>query len=1009
MSDMRERNKNVLGKKTSQVGAQDSEAGSDNLQPTPRRQGLSIGENLRKMLSNRQRNILGVSLFAACASIVGLLSYLYLAINSTAWQHYALVGLTVVLLIVSLISAVGAMSREHPRPSGIWLLLIVGQISIALSPLFAAQLAIWYAAGIMLSTLIISTLTLSGRQATLANLAGALAGVIALLMDSFLQTYQLQPPIALQYFIPAVAIFLALFYAVILILFFTTYTLRAKITVVVFSAALLSIIVLAASYSYMTRQELLASANRTLLLSAEATRSKVDDYLKSLITALENSAANPTPYNFLRLSVPDRMVDLDTNTYLGTMKTVNDALNVFLFDQDWNVILTTLPGDPGQLPLYMGVNDANKSAMQNTFDTGAPFLSTIVFPDNAQEDQSPYFYVGARVVDLLGKPIGFLAATFSLSELQKLITDMNGMAGPQSFSVLLDDNYMRIIHGAMPEEANYKLVYPLSPEQIIFLQVQGRLPSGSIDEVVTNYPEYKAGLDQLPSGNPFFSTQEISTGDQLNRAAGVGLENQSWYLVTMEPESVILQPITQQNRTTVLIAVFIGGLTILGSTLLAQIITNPVVRLTGIAEQAAGGNLNLEIPVVQSQDEIGTLSTAFHSMTTQLRQTLEGLEQRVSERTAELAQTSEQMQHRAERLQMVAEVAHTLAAVQDPNVLLPLVAETISKQFGYYHVGIFLLDKDGQYAVLQAANSEGGKRMLARGHRLKVGEVGIVGYVAGKGQARIALDVGKDAVFFDNPDLPMTRSEIALPMKSGTRITGALDVQSTEPQAFTQDDIALLSTLADQVAMAIENARLFSETQRTLRELQVAQRQYLRQEWEKAVSDRQHQGYRYNYGQLTPLSGAEEPDKTKMPAAWTATQEDISSAVIVLGRDADKELTAKGQQGLLIPITLRGEVIGVIDLEETDASRQWGEEEITLAKAVADQVGLALENARLLEATQRRAERERLVADITTKLRSSNDLREILETAVVELKHALRVRSVQVHVPGAEVQRGYEE
>ncbi len=136
----------------------------------------------------------------------------------------------------------------------------------------------------------------------------------------------------------------------------------------------------------------------------------------------------------------------------------------------------------------------------------------------------------------------------------------------------------------------------------------------------------------------------------------------------------------------------------------------------------------------------------------------------------------------------------------------------LSTRFGFYHVGIFLKDETGRYALLYAANSEGGQRMLKRGHKLEVGQVGIVGYVTESGKARIALDVGKDAVYFDNPDLPQTHSEMALPLKIADRILGALDIQSTEPQAFKQDDIEVLQIVADQLAIAIENSRLLAES-----------------------------------------------------------------------------------------------------------------------------------------------------------------------------------------------------
>src|SRR5690606_34214496 len=132
-------------------------------------------------------------------------------------------------------------------------------------------------------------------------------------------------------------------------------------------------------------------------------------------------------------------------------------------------------------------------------------------------------------------------------------------------------------------------------------------------------------------------------------------------------------------------------------------------------------------------------------------------------------------------------------------------ASVISEKYGFYHVGVFLLDENRTYAILTAANSAGGQKMLARQHRLKVGEQGIVGSVTGSGEPRIALDVGADAVFFNNPDLPESHSEMALPLRSGGQVIGALDVQSTETGAFTHVDVQTLGLLAEQVSLAIEN------------------------------------------------------------------------------------------------------------------------------------------------------------------------------------------------------------
>jgi methyl-accepting chemotaxis protein len=171
------------------------------------------------------------------------------------------------------------------------------------------------------------------------------------------------------------------------------------------------------------------------------------------------------------------------------------------------------------------------------------------------------------------------------------------------------------------------------------------------------------------------------------------------------------------------------------------------------------------------------------------------------------------------QLKGVSEVSRAAVSVHDLEVLLDEVTTLIDKLFEFYHLGIFLLSDDGRWAVLRASNSEAGRQMLAKGHRLAVGQQGIVGHVTSTGEPRIALDVGDDPVHFQNPMLPETRSEMALPLKVGDRIIGALDVQSKQEAAYDQDDIMAFHMMADHLAMTIENARLLGATQQAVHAL----------------------------------------------------------------------------------------------------------------------------------------------------------------------------------------------
>ena len=409
-------------------------------------------------------------------------------------------------------------------------------------------------------------------------------------------------------------------------------------------------------------------------------------------------------------------------------------------------------------------------------------------------------------------------------------------------------------------------------------------------------------------------------------------------------------------------------------------LTEPIVRLTQGATAFAAGRFDQSVEVL-TQDEIGDLAKTFNTMAGEIKGLIDSLEQRVSDRTSELAgrtleleSANKRIQTRATQFEALTQVTQTITSVRDLQSLLPVVTRVISEKFDFYHVGIFLLDEVGQYAILSAANSEGGQRMLERKHRLRVGEEGIVGYATYTGKPRIAMDVGTDAVYFNNPDLPETHSEMALPLISKNVIVGALDVQSTEIGAFTDEDVQMLSLLADQVSLAIENARLFGETRRALGEAEAISRQITREGFGRLAVEQNLIGYHYSVAGAKPL---EAPMELAEPRKGVRK-----------GRQAETKQ-------VLVPIELRGETIGTLAVQ-TPSAEPLQQDQIDLIKAVAERVALAAENARLFDETSRRAERERLVSDITSKIRSVNDPDLMIKTAVEELRNALGASRVEV-------------
>lgn len=387
---------------------------------------------------------------------------------------------------------------------------------------------------------------------------------------------------------------------------------------------------------------------------------------------------------------------------------------------------------------------------------------------------------------------------------------------------------------------------------------------------------------------------------------------------------------------------------------------NLVDWISGIATQ-----LLLSIVVVTG---LRKLRFGFIESRENLTQTLRilederiSLEQRVAGRIKEL-------EKKADQLNAAAYIAQQAAEFKDLSVLLPNVAQLISREFGFYHAGIFLVTEKEDYAVLQATSSEGGRRMIERGHRLRIGVEGIVGFAAAEKRPRIALDVGEDAVFFDNPELPETRSEIAIPLIAQNRLIGVLDVQSVEPQAFTQDDVDILQTLADQIAVAIENVRLITESQNLIRELETMSAESARQNWQEQLSSK-IPGYQYSQTGTRSL-------QNEMPA------------------------TNKNSV-MIIPILFRGQKIGKITLQRKPNQPNWTNNERQLANEIAMQTALALDNARLIKQTRESALREQAVAEISGRIRETLDLETVLRTAAQELQRAFNLQEagVQLNTP----------
>jgi len=349
------------------------------------------------------------------------------------------------------------------------------------------------------------------------------------------------------------------------------------------------------------------------------------------------------------------------------------------------------------------------------------------------------------------------------------------------------------------------------------------------------------------------------------------------------------------------------------------------------------------------------------------------------------------VERRAARLSAAAEVSAAATSVTDLDELLTTSVDLIRDRFGLTYAGIFLADDNGEWAVLVSGTGAAGETMLAQAHKLRIDEHSMIGYCIANATARVTVDTALDEVWRPNPLLPDVRSELALPLISRAQVIGAMTIQDNRPGAFREEDVTTLQTMANQLANAIQNARLMDRMEQNLREVQMATGQFTESAWRDYVQTGSGRlGYRHE------LLGT-SPAVDRHPEADEALQR---------GESVVRALDAGGQgarAGLGVPIRLRNQTLGVVNLRFEDDHVPT--ETVQLVQQVADRLAVSLETARLLEVTQRTAQRERLVGELARKIRQSLEVDEVLQNSVREIRSAMDLYRVSLRLASQDPQQ----
>ena len=594
-------------------------------------------------------------------------------------------------------------------------------------------------------------------------------------------------------------------------------------------------------------------------------------------------------------------------------QTNNKYEEALLLDIAGNVILSTSPEN-------IGKNYENK-----TF-----FRQGLLEPSSTTETNIPEFgpkafLVTQALTDNAGKTVGVITLRSGYRDFEKIIEDTSS-AGVEDETYLVGQNFT-----------------PLTKTLVLTDEISSLAALNAIKGRQSGYATY-----QNYAGKSVLGAYRWLPGLRAGVISEVA--SSKAFLDTV----YLIATIFAVGFIAILLAIVAVFLT-------ARTISSPITTLAGTAGQLSDGDLSTRSSL-QRSDEIGQLSNSFNGMADRLQDLVADLEQKIADRTRDI-------QRQAIRLRVASEISRDSATATELSELLNRSATLIRERFGYYHSGIFLLDENREYAVLSAASSEAGRLMLETKFKLRIGE-GMVGFVAQTGESRLALDTDEDAIHFKNPMLPATRSELGLPLKVFNRVIGVLDVQSDLHDAFTEDDIATLQIMADQLAVAIERTRVYQDFQESLRELKRGYQGYTEESWNNLARTRGFvAGYTYEGVAVRPLNS--------MPGEAIDVYKSGSPQMTTDSTGRLKFTT------LSIPVKIRGETIGMIRLNVKGETVP--DDTVAMVEEITSRLGVALETSRLVYESRQLATRERTIAEASARIGSSVNFEDILKTAVEEL------------------------
>ena len=919
-------------------------------------------------------------LFVAIAAALGITLLAYR--TEWSWQLVVSAGTTTALAIV-MFACMRLTRQGRPEAAARGIIAAMLLISLVFATLLA-DIGLLLGLSIMLAMWMVAAQTLPQKEVDLILLIGFAAGVVMGALDVYAPAFQVIVPQISAYSVPLI-LFAALAYLGLVIWQFKHYNLQTKLGAVFLIVSMASAGAVAVLSSRTTGEALTSNAGANLQSRASVQAVAVGDLLARQIDTLQALSLSKSIQDSVRvqgLSYSDTQAAIQARRREKDQEwevaADNDILVAARLNPVINVVTSELLEFQELYPAHVEVivTDGFGALVAATNRTSDYYQADEEWWQAAYNKGHGGFFLSQPHIDessaangiIIAVPIyahetqevvGVLRSFYNLNELAGLFSLANQEKLSQSDLVLPGGRILSFTKDSGNEALNPELW----------------------DHIMNSWTGSYLEVDM--GGTPSLLGQALVSSSTINPMVTA----LNWRVASYQDRTAALAPVDEQIQAIMFLTLVIIGLTAGVAVFVSQRLASPITRLTAVSRQVAAGDLKARAQV-ETADEIGLLADTFNGMTGRLRDTIDTLEERVSERT--------------QQIQTVVDVSQRLAGILDLSDLLRQVVNTTKETFDYYHVHIYLLDELGQTLRMAEGYGEAGAEMRRQGHDIPlVAAKSLVARAARDGEIVRVENVRTDPNWLPNPLLPETRSEMAVPVKLGTEVVGVLDVQSAETGGLTQEDESTLQILANQIAVGVRNARLFSQTQEALYQAQKLQRQYTGQAWEKLAASRATANYEFRQATLPPLQ------ETNPPEAVAALQQertvDLRLPKVTLETSHSPGETGHITQtqslaALATPLKLRDEIIGVLGVHAENPNREWSSDEIALIEAVSEQMSLAIENARLFEETGRRAGRERVIAQMTRRVWASGDLERVMQTAVEQLGSTLDASKVVIRL-----------